>query len=79
MSGPVAIDFSGNRVPIFVFNNRQNGKYVAALEIDLTGTYGLKVNNETAIWPGGTTIVPKDKPKCGFDGKLCMLDGKYRY
>ena len=75
MSGSVAIDRSGNRVPVFVFNNRQDGQYEAAFEVDLTADDRLMVNNATVVWPGGSTIVPKDRPRCGFDGNLCGDEG----
>ena len=28
-------------------------------------------NNVTKIWVGGSTIPPKDRPKCGFNDELC--------
>ena len=27
--------------------------------------------NRTKIWVGGSTVPPKDRPKCGFDNELC--------
>ena len=28
-------------------------------------------NNMTKIWVGGSTIPPKDRPRCGFNNELC--------
>ena len=27
--------------------------------------------NETKIWVGGSTVPPKDRPRCGFNNELC--------
>lgn len=74
MSGDVAINSVGNRIPVFVFSNRQNGRLIPIAEIDQT-----KPNNEsvtiyqmTTLWPNGVTIVPRDEPKCGFRGEKCL-------
>ena len=28
-------------------------------------------HNMTKIWVGGSTIAPKDRPRCGFNNELC--------
>ena len=69
----VAIDESGNRVPVFVFNNLQNGSYVATIEIDMMvpASEAFITTNATVYWPGGSTVVPRDIPICGFFGQKC--------
>ena len=66
MSGPVMIDKRGNRVPAFVFENIQSSSNLPFLELDVSGT---KVKQYTAkvVWPGGSTRIPDDEPKCLFD------------
>ena len=27
--------------------------------------------NRTKIWVGGSTVAPKDRPRCGFENELC--------
>ena len=27
--------------------------------------------NRTKLWVGGSTVPPKDRPKCGFNNELC--------
>ena len=70
MSGPVMIDSKGNRVPIFVFENIHNSTGSALLELDSRGTV-FRRHNIKAIWPGGSTRVPDDDPRCVFDPEPC--------
>lgn len=74
MSGDVSINAQGNRVPVFVFSNRQNGIAVPIVEIEETnpGNQNITSFNVTTIWPGGTTVVPRDAPVCGFRGEECV-------
>lgn len=74
ISGEVAINEDGNRIPVFVFSNRQNGHLIAIVEIDQTKTPidSVTTYNVTTVWPNGTTTVPRDTPKCGFQGEKCL-------
>ena len=74
MSGDVAINWAGNRIPVFVFSNRQNGRLIPIVEIDQTklNNESVTINNITTIWPNGVTTVPRDAPKCGFQGEKCL-------
>ncbi|KAL9987194.1 hypothetical protein ACROYT_G001458 [Oculina patagonica] len=74
ISGEVAINREGNRVPVFVFSNRQHGRLIAIVEIDQTkaNNESVTIHNVTAVWPNGTTTVPRDTPKCGFQGEKCL-------
>ena len=74
LSGDVAINSHGNRVPVFVFSNRQNGSVVPIAEIDETnpGDPNVTIYNVTTIWPSGTTVIPRDAPECGFRGDECV-------
>lgn len=64
------IDNKGNRVPVFVFENIHDSTGAALLELDSSGTV-LQRHTIKAIWPGGSTRVPDDNPKCVFDPKPC--------
>ena len=66
MSGPVRIDDKGNRVPLFVFENIQQNTSSVLLELDLHGNV-VRRSQVVAVWPGGSTKVPDDEPKCVFD------------
>ena len=83
MSGDVAINQEGNRVPVFVFSNIQNGRSVPIVEIDETkpSNESMKFYNVTTVWPGGTATVPRDAPKCGFRGEKCVSppEGRYKH
>lgn len=70
----MAINREGNRVPVFVFSNRQHGRLIAIVEIDQTkaNNESVTIHNVTAVWPNGTTTVPRDTPKCGFQGEKCL-------
>lgn len=74
MSGDVAINGEGNRIPVFVFSNRQNGRLIPIAEIDQTkpNNESVTVYNMTTLWPNGVTTVPLDAPKCGFRGEKCL-------
>lgn len=74
ISGEVAINGEGNRVPVFVFSNRQHGRLFAIVEIDQTkaNNESVTIYNVTTVWPNGTTTVPRDTPKCGFQGEKCL-------
>lgn len=74
VSGDVAINSVGNRVPVFVFSNRQLGAWKAIVEIDQTKPVNesVKAYGVLAVWPGGSTTVPLDEPKCGFHGEKCV-------
>ena len=74
MSGDVAINRVGDRVPVFVFSNRQLGDWKAIVEIDQTKPRkeSVKEYDVLAVWPGGSTTVPLDEPKCGFHGEKCV-------
>ena len=74
VSGDVAINSKGNRVPVFVFSNRQHGGWIPIVEIDQTKPINesVKLYNSSTVWPGGTTTVPLDEPKCGFHGEKCV-------
>ena len=74
MSGDVAINSEGNRIPVFVFSNRQNGRLIPIAAIDQTkpNNESVTVYNVTTVWPNGVTIVPRDAPKCGFQGEKCL-------
>ena len=75
MSGDVAINAFGNRVPVFVLSNRQNGQLKTIVEIDQTKPQSESVTyyNLSAVWPGGSTEVPLDEPICGFFGEKCVI------
>ena len=70
MSGPVMIDGKGNRVPVFVFENVRKNSSLAFLELDSLGTV-LRRYEMKPLWPGGSTRVPDDDPKCVFDRTSC--------
>ncbi|KAK3709909.1 hypothetical protein QZH41_020028, partial [Actinostola sp. cb2023] len=75
-SGYVGIDANGNRVPLFVFSNRQSDRLVPTFIVDLLKKpgepgYFIVLNDTKQIWPGGGTTVPVDEPRCGFDGSKC--------
>ena len=74
MSGDVAINSEGNRIPVFVFSNRQNGRLIPIAAIDQTkpNNESVTVYNVTTVWPNGVKIVPRDAPKCGFQGEKCL-------
>ena len=74
MSGDVAINYYGNRVPVFLFSNRQRGAWTPIVEIDQTKPpeQSVKAYNVSTVWPGGTITVPLDEPKCGFQGEKCV-------
>ena len=79
MSGDVAINSEGDRIPVFVFSNRQHGRLIPIAEIDQTkpNNESVTVYNVTTLWPNGVTIVPLDEPKCGFRGEKCLTpEGK---
>lgn len=75
VSGDVAINAKGNRVPVFVFSNRQGGNWVPIVEIDQTKPQNesVKIFTLSVVWPGGTTAVPLNEPKCGFHGEKCVV------
>jgi len=86
VSGNVAINFEGNRVPVFVFSNRQHRGWTPIVEIDQTKPQNesVKLYNTSTVWPGGSTTVPLDEPKCGFHGEKCVTpteepDEKFNY
>ena len=70
----MAINFEGNRVPVFVFSNRQHRGWTPIVEIDQTKPQNesVKLYNTSTVWPGGSTTVPLDEPKCGFRGEKCV-------
>lgn len=74
MSGDVAINSEGNRIPVFVFSNRQNGSLIPIAAIDQTkaNIESVTIYNMTTVWPNGVTTVPRDAPKCGFRGEKCL-------
>ena len=74
MSGDVAINSDGNRIPVFVFSNRQNGSLIPIAAIDQTkpNNESVTIYNMTTVWPNGVTTVPRDAPKCGFRGEKCL-------
>ena len=45
---------------------------VSVKEIDLNKKNAVTHFNVTQVWPGGTTTVPLDEPKCGFQGEKCI-------
>ncbi|CAH3132089.1 unnamed protein product [Porites lobata] len=75
VSGDVAINAQGNRIPVFAFSNRQGGSWVPIVEIDQTKPQNesVKIFTLSVVWPGGTTAVPLDEPKCGFHGEKCVV------
>lgn len=75
VSGDVAINAQGNRVPVFVFSNRQGGNWVPIVEIDQTKPQNesVKIFTSSVVWPGGTTAVPLNEPRCGFHGEKCVV------
>ena len=70
----MAINALGNRVPVFVLTNRQNGQWKTIVEIDQTKpqSESVKRYNVSTVWPGGGTLVPLDEPTCGFRGEKCV-------
>ena len=75
VSGDVAINYEGNRVPVYVFSNRKHGGWIPIVEIDQTKPNNESVtvyNLSSVVWPGGNTAVPLDEPKCGFHGEKCV-------
>lgn len=78
MSGDVAINSEGNRIPVFVFSNRQNGSLIPIAAIDQTkaNIESVTIYNMTTVWPNGVTTVPRDAPKCGFRGEKCSPEEK---
>lgn len=78
LSGDVAINSGGNRIPVFVFSNRQNGSLIPIAAIDQTkaNIESVTIYNMTTVWPNGVTTVPRDAPKCGFRGEKCSPEGK---
>ncbi|XP_068741213.1 atrial natriuretic peptide receptor 1-like isoform X3 [Montipora capricornis] len=84
VSGDVAINALGNRVPVFVLTNRQNGQWKTIVEIDQTKpkSESVKRYNVSTVWPGGGTLVPLDEPTCGFRGEKCVTapgDEEFNY
>ena len=65
------LDENGDRVPVFIVDNVQNGAFIAMKEFDpeLNSTNVLRLDY---VFPGGTKIPPRAIPVCGFDGKLCV-------
>eukprot|EP00795_Rhopilema_esculentum_P006238 gene6238-11649_t len=71
ITGRVRLDENGDRVPIFIVDNVQNGAFIAMKEFDpeLNLTNVLRLDY---VFPGGTKVPPRAIPVCGFDGKLCV-------
>ena len=70
MTGRVTFDENGDRVPFFIIDNIQNGKFIAIQHFDPNSNITSHLNS-TFIFPGGTTVPPRDTPPCGFYGELC--------
>ena len=70
ITGRVTFDGNGDRVPLFIVDNVQNSKFIAMqyLEPDANSTF---ISNGKFLFPGGTTVPPRDIPVCGFSGELC--------
>ena len=60
------IDKRGNRVPAFVFENIQSSSNLPFLELNVNGTE-VKQYTAKVVWPGSSTRIPDDEPKCLFD------------
>ena len=73
MTGAVQINSEGNRMPTFVFENILENHSVPLLEVSLSED--LVYRNTTAVWPGGSTVIPDDNPECVFHKTLSCLGG----
>ena len=70
-SGNVRLDQNGDRIPILQLRNYVKGK---GKNIHIF-TPNSNLNTSLVVkWPGGVTKPPKDRPRCGFDGKLCQSE-----
>ncbi|XP_048584263.1 atrial natriuretic peptide receptor 1 isoform X2 [Nematostella vectensis] len=74
-TGPVTIDPKGNRVPVFVFENIQNGTNVRLLTMPSNYHNMSAVTPLRAVWPGGGMEQPDDDPPCVF--KSCYTRPNY--
>eukprot|EP00795_Rhopilema_esculentum_P006236 gene6236-11647_t len=70
-SGNVRLDQNGDRIPILQLRKFVEGKgeniHIFTPNSNLNTSLNVK-------WPGGVTKPPKDRPPCGFDGKLCQTE-----
>ena len=70
ITGRVTFDENGDRVPLFIVDNVQNGKFIAMQHFDPIANSTLRLNGRF-LFPGGSAIPPRDVPVCGFDGNFC--------
>ena len=77
-SGYVLME-NGTRVPQFVVGNLRNGRYkLVANRTNLVRSGSGTIHHELRlpavseiVWPGGSRVIPKSVPECGFYGELC--------
>ena len=70
-TGPVNLDEQGDRIPMFVISNVVNAELVIRTVYDPLDPRPLP-DNVTFIFPGNTTNIPPDVPKCGFLNEHCI-------
>nr|QNG40927.1 ANPR-like 4 [Placozoa sp. H4] len=71
VTGEVVIDKNGDRDPDYVLQNLVNGAYMdIGLYISAQQNFSM-IPGKVVIWPGNTTVVPKDIPECGWNNEKC--------
>ena len=67
----MVIDKNGDRDPDYVLQNLVNGAYMdIGLYISAQQNFSM-IPGKVVIWPGNTTVVPKDIPECGWNNEKC--------
>ena len=79
ITGMVAIDEKGDRKPNYKIEMVQNGKMVTIMEWLAAEGRMRKVYKPDdpddwsgLLWPGNSTVPPKDAPECGWDNEFCV-------
>ncbi|RDD47549.1 Atrial natriuretic peptide receptor 1 [Trichoplax sp. H2] len=71
VTGEVVIDQNGDRDPDYVLQNLINGAYVdIGLYVSAQQNFSM-TPGKVVVWPGNTTVVPKDIPPCGWRNEKC--------
>ncbi|KAK3106092.1 hypothetical protein FSP39_012602 [Pinctada imbricata] len=71
--GTFTMDEHASRVSSYVLHNFKDGHYINIAYSTGIGHDSTFLKNVTVTWPGGSTVTPLGRPRCGWNNEYCQV------